>query len=222
MTGGPMIAITDWATASALATAAGTLVLALATFASVRSANRAARVAERSLRVNLRPVLTQSRLEDPPQRIMFGDRHWVAVEGGHAAVELEGDTIYLAMPLRNLGNGMAVIEAWLPLAGQLVGDFDWRPEAQFRQQARALWVPPGDVGFWQGALRDPSEPVYPPIYEAVHDGALTVDLLYRDHEGGQRIMSRFTMVRRDDSGADELDHAGWWVNISRHRDVDFS
>ena len=40
---------TDWVTISALATAGGTLVLALATFASVRSANRAARVAERSL-----------------------------------------------------------------------------------------------------------------------------------------------------------------------------
>ena len=33
----------DWVTISALATAVGTLVLALATFASVRSANRAAR-----------------------------------------------------------------------------------------------------------------------------------------------------------------------------------
>ena len=34
---------TDWVTISALATAGGTLVLAAATFASVRSANRAAR-----------------------------------------------------------------------------------------------------------------------------------------------------------------------------------
>jgi hypothetical protein len=39
----------DWVTISALATAAGMPVLALAMFASVRSANRAARVAERSL-----------------------------------------------------------------------------------------------------------------------------------------------------------------------------
>jgi len=56
----------DWATISALATAGGTLVLAVATFASVRSANRAARTAERSLLASMRPVLTprarQSRL----------------------------------------------------------------------------------------------------------------------------------------------------------------
>ena len=47
----------DWATISSLATAGGTLVLAMATFASVRSANQSARVAERSLLVGLRPVL---------------------------------------------------------------------------------------------------------------------------------------------------------------------
>lgn len=40
-----------WATISSLATAGGTLVLAVATFSSVRSANRAARVAEKSLLV---------------------------------------------------------------------------------------------------------------------------------------------------------------------------
>ena len=47
----------DWATISALATAGGTLVLAVATFASVRSGNRAARLAERSLELGLRPLL---------------------------------------------------------------------------------------------------------------------------------------------------------------------
>src|ERR1039457_6034019 len=41
----------DWVTISSLATAGGTLVLAVATFSSVRSANRSARVAERSLLV---------------------------------------------------------------------------------------------------------------------------------------------------------------------------
>jgi hypothetical protein len=49
--------VADWVTISALSTAGGTLVLAGATFASVRSANRAARVAERSLLAGLRPVL---------------------------------------------------------------------------------------------------------------------------------------------------------------------
>ena len=64
---------TDWVTISALATAGGTLVLALATFASVRSANRAARVAERSLLLGLRPLLLPSKLDDPPQKVGFAD-----------------------------------------------------------------------------------------------------------------------------------------------------
>src|SRR5881409_433673 len=63
----------DWVTISALATAGGTLVLALATFASVRSANRAARVAERSLLAGLRPLLIPSHLEDAPQKILFAE-----------------------------------------------------------------------------------------------------------------------------------------------------
>jgi len=46
-----MLASVNWVTISSLATAAGTMILAVATFASVRSANNAARVAERSLQV---------------------------------------------------------------------------------------------------------------------------------------------------------------------------
>jgi hypothetical protein len=61
----------DWAIISSLATAGGTLVLAAATFASVRSANRAARVAERTLLIQLRPLLMPSRLEDPTEKIIW-------------------------------------------------------------------------------------------------------------------------------------------------------
>jgi hypothetical protein len=38
----------EWATIASLATAAGTLVLAVATFAAVRSGNRSARAADRA------------------------------------------------------------------------------------------------------------------------------------------------------------------------------
>lgn len=51
--------MTDWATLSSLATGAGTLVLAIATFASVRSSNRAARTAEQALAEQRRPVLVR-------------------------------------------------------------------------------------------------------------------------------------------------------------------
>ncbi len=41
--------MTDWVTISSLATAGGTLVLAVATFSSVKSADRSARVPEQSV-----------------------------------------------------------------------------------------------------------------------------------------------------------------------------
>ena len=77
----------DWATISSLATAGGTLVLAMATFSSVRAAKRSTELTELALQEQLRPVLLQSSLDDPVQKIMFGDGHWVRVAGGQAVVE---------------------------------------------------------------------------------------------------------------------------------------
>ena len=73
--------MTDWTTIASLATAGGTLVLALATFASVRSANRSARLAEYSMQIGIRPLLMPSRLEDAAQKIMWGDE-----EGAQRAI----------------------------------------------------------------------------------------------------------------------------------------
>ena len=85
----------DWASIASLATAGGTLVLAVATFASVRSANRTARAAEQSLQEGLRPLLVASRLQDDAQKVMFVDGKWLQVPGGRATAQAEGDVIYL-------------------------------------------------------------------------------------------------------------------------------
>ena len=66
----------DWVTISALASAGGTLVLAGVTVASVRSANRAARVAEQSLLAAQRPLLIPSRTEDPAVKAGFQEDDW--------------------------------------------------------------------------------------------------------------------------------------------------
>src|SRR3989442_12435917 len=99
----------NWTTVASLATAAGTMVLALATFAAVRSANRAARAAERSLLAGLRPLLMPSRLEAGAQKILFADRKWVMVPGGGGAAEVADEVIYLALSLRNVGSGLATL-----------------------------------------------------------------------------------------------------------------
>src|SRR3954453_11257024 len=100
----------DWTTISSLATAGGTLVLAVATFASVRSAKRSAQATERALLAGIRPVLVPSRMDDPYQKVGFYDDHWTRVEGGRASVEVSDDAIYLVMSLRNAGSGLAVLD----------------------------------------------------------------------------------------------------------------
>ncbi len=110
---------TDWATASSLATAGGTLVLAVATFASIRSANRsartaerAARTAERSLLAGHRPLLVNSRITDPDQKVQFAEGNWLHVRGSGGAVEVHDDAIYLAASVRNVGTGLAMMHGW--------------------------------------------------------------------------------------------------------------
>jgi hypothetical protein len=183
----------DWVTISSLATAGGTLVLAFATFGSIKSANRSARVAERSLLAGLRPVLIPSREEDAAQRIGFGDQVVLTVPGHGGAVSIEHGNIYMAIALRNGGTGLAVIHGWRVEVVE-------RPAAQlpapelneFRRQQRDLYIPAGDDGFWQGAIRDREDPSYEFVRSAAERGVrVMVDLLYGDHEGGQRTITRF-------------------------------
>src|SRR5215467_601577 len=127
----------DWATISALATAGGTLVLAVATFSSVRSANRAARVAEQTLLNGLRPQLMASRYSDPPEKVNFVDQHWIRVNGGCGVIEVGDDVIYMAMALRNVGRGMAILDGWVAWSdGTTVTKPDHRDELAFGRVAR--------------------------------------------------------------------------------------
>src|SRR5947209_5148899 len=182
---------TDWATISSLATGAGTLVLAVATFASVRSANRSARVAELALQEQRRPVLTQSRVDDPPQKIMFVEGRWVRAAGGHGVAERADGNVYLAISLRNVGSGIGVCQGWVVASGLTTNRVapTHAPEEEFRLQSRDLYVPAGDIGMWQGALRDPSDPDYQTVAEAIESqDTISIQLLYSDQVGGQRTI----------------------------------
>jgi hypothetical protein len=209
----------DWVTISALATALGTLVLAIATFASVRSANQAARTAERAVQQQLRPLLFPSRMSDETLKVGFADRHWVRVPGGRAVAEVTPDVVYLAMSLRNVGSGLAVLDSWMIRPQQVysVTAPDHAPLEEFRRLTRDLFVPAGDVFFWQGALRDPSEPLFTEISKAIgEEGGLTLELLYGDDEGGQRTVTRYTLqpMHGDDGSL------SWLSSVARHWNID--
>jgi hypothetical protein len=206
--------VADWTTISALATAGGTLVLAAATYSSVRSANRAARTAERSLLAGLRPVLMPSRLDDPPQKVGFADDKWVVAEGGGGAAEIGERAIYLVIALRNAGTGIAVLHGWHFYPERLTGAAsEHAPLDEFTRLTRDIYVPAGDVGFWQGAFRDSSAPDFAAARTAIEQRKnLTVELLYGDHEGGQRTISRFALMPRDDGK--------WLAAVARHWNID--
>ncbi|HEY2999256.1 MAG TPA: hypothetical protein VGJ43_11825 [Acidimicrobiales bacterium] len=186
----------DWPTIAQLGTAAGTLGLAAATFASVRSAHRAARTAERSLLAGLRPLLVPSRLQDPEQKVMWQDQHFARVAGGRAVAEVVDGVIYLAASVRNAGNGVALLHGWYPYVGWRIGSDEHEPPERFRRLTRDIYVPAGDVGFWQGSVRDPDDPDAADLAAAVtaHDRRLTIDVLYGDHDGGQRAIVRFALT----------------------------
>jgi hypothetical protein len=188
----------DWPTIASLATAGGTLVLAVATFSSVRAGQRSTRIAERSteiaeraLLIGIRPLLVPSRATDPPETVRFVDGRRVSVAGGRAAVERDGENHYSVIPLRNVGNGLAVLQSWHIAGLQPRPDTEHPKPEELRPQTLDLYVPAGDTGFWQGAVREPDDPFREGLQDASLTGEmLTIDLLYGDHEGGQRTISR--------------------------------
>jgi hypothetical protein len=211
--------MTDWVTISSLAAAASTLVLAGVTFASVRSANRsartadrAARTAEKSLLAGQRPLLMGSRLQDPQQKIVFQDGTRIGVAGGRAALKATESVVYLAVSIRNVGTGLAVLHGW-HLSTSIRRERAHPELEDFTIQNMDIYVAPGDNGFWEGAYRDPAVGEFKEVAAAIDAGdPLSLSLLYGDFEGGQRVISQFTLRRGEDDA--------WLASAVRHYNVD--
>jgi len=207
-----MLAV-DWVAVSSIVTAAATLVLAFATFASVRSANRAARVAESSLLAGLRPLLMPSRPDDPPQKVGFADDKWFLVPGSGGVAEAADSAVYLAIAVRNVGTGIAVLHGWYFNPETQMGAADHPPVEEFRRLTRDLYIAPGEVGFWQGVFRDAADPLFAAARAAIEERRrIPIDVLYGDHELGQRSITRFGLMPREDGR--------WIATVGRHWNVD--
>jgi hypothetical protein len=85
---------------------------------------------------------------------------------------------------------------------------------RFHRLTRDIYIASGDLGFWQGALREPDTEEFASARRAIEarEGFL-VDVLYGDHEGGQRAITRFRLTARP--GGD-----GWLATVARHWNVD--
>jgi hypothetical protein len=122
----------------------------------------------------------------------------------------------MTMALRNVGSGLAVLDGWHAVGEVVVGRNDPANPEEFRRLTRDIYVPAGSTGFWQGAVRDREDPLHEELRGAIETGnAITVDLLYGDHEGGQRTISRFALMPREGSeGTERL------TSVSRHWSLD--
>ena len=203
----------DAAAIASIVSAAATLALAGTTFAAVRSANTAARTAERSLMAGLRPLLIPSRGVDPPMKVLWSDSHFIRLDGGRAHVEKADGVIYLALAIRNAGTGMAVLDAWYPRCAVFEPNATHADPAEFRRLVIDLYIPPGEPGYWESAIRGSDDPAWSDVAGAIDERrAFTIDVLYGDQEGGQRVVSRFIVVP---AGED-----GWYAQTGRHWNID--
>jgi len=165
----------------------------------VRSANRSARVAEESLLASVRPLLVPTRFDDPTLKVGFGDDHWVHVHGGTGTIEVTDEAVYMTMSLRNAGSGIAVLHGWRLDDADSLGAQERPSLDDFRRLTRDIYIPAGDIYFWQGAIRDRDDPGRSLIEQQLGAGQRTiVDVLYGDQHGGQRVISRFSLVGRQE------------------------
>ena len=95
---------------------------------------------------------------------MFSTASTVFISRSHGDVGTDDHRVVeqrsISFGLRNVGSGLAVLDRW---------DFSRRPPAPGRvaqsdprypsPDPRPL-LPGGDLGFWQGAFRDPDEPIF--------------------------------------------------------------
>ena len=110
-------------------------------------------------------------------------------------IELVDGSIYMAISIRNVGPGLAVPFGWHLTGGAPTIDMTHAEPEDFRAQTRDLYVAPSDVGFWQAAIRSADDPDYHWLSrKAVNMEPFTIELLYGDHDGRQRTITRFGMI----------------------------
>src|SRR5262249_61058216 len=121
----------------------------------------------------------------------------------------EGDVIYLAIGLRNVGSGMALLHAWYVIPDRVVTYEDHADPELFRRLSIDLFVPAGGAGYWESAVREVEGELRSPLLDVVAERRpFTVEILYGDQHGGQRMISRFVVLPASDGG--------WYSHAGRH------
>ena len=159
-------------------------------------------------------MLIPSREEDSHERVRFGDGVVLTVPGHGGAIDLVENKVYMAIALRNGGSGVAVIHGWRVEPRERTNSE--RPElSAFRRQMRDLYIPASETGFWQGAIRESDDPDHARIANAAEQRErVMIDLLFGDHEGGQRTIARFAISAWPEVEGERAEVLRYW-NVDR-------
>jgi hypothetical protein len=116
----------------------------------------------------------------------------------------------MAISMRNVGTGLAVMHGWHVLDSR---DRSIHPPPEdFISQIRDIYVAPEDTGLWQEALRDPEAAAFRNAVACIGAGQpLIVSLLYGDFEGGQRVIIQFVLRPANER---------WLASVTRHFSID--
>ena len=98
--------------------------------------------------------------------------------------------------MRNVGTGIAVLHGWYFVNEAFTGGTAHPPLDDFRRLTRDLYIAPGEIGFWQGAFRDPEKRRSPRHARRSRTRRFGLEVLYGDHELGQRSITRFSIAAR--------------------------
>jgi hypothetical protein len=83
----------------------------------------------------------------------------------------------------------------------------------FRRLTVDLYIPAGGTGYWEGAIRRPDDEVRNDLRACITNREpFTIELLYGDQEGGQRRVSRYSVLPHSEDG--------WYCQSGRHWNID--
>ena len=121
------------------------------------------------------------------------------VPAGEAVIMHRNGAVLMAIAVRNVGTGLALVQGWHLRVGRTTIADDHQPAESFRRLTRDIYVSSNDTGFWQGAIRDESDPDHGEVRRALEAReSLTIEVLYTDQERARRFISRFTLTPQDE------------------------
>lgn len=172
--------------------------LVTATIALAVATVTVALLSARQIKHNLLPIMVPARPDGRKRVARFTLEKHVTIRNADTYAEFDGDGVCLAVCLRNIGSGVAVLKGFdaSPNDSAEPASYDVPSLSRFASALHALYLGPGDAAYLAifTSLDSSRTDAYEVVQETVPNGAsLLLDLVYTDHSGGQLTISRLEL-----------------------------